>query len=369
MGTANKIVQLTESVRQDKPLRVDRETGVISGVKILGFQSANRHGQAGAKSSEYCREGAEKALHLYEGRQVFADHPPRSNPKVERSIRDLVGVIRKPVIEADGVYGEIHYPPKSAIGQHVADLAETMPDSFGLSHNADGVGRVKGGKYIIESIEKVRSVDLVTSPATTKGLFESQEQSMTLKELLESRGFKSQDLVSLLEDDGLDMPMDAPPPADATGWRDHLKNAVSAIISDETLDEDAVKKKINQILALMKDQAAPEADDDEDDDSETPPPAMESKDIEELAQLRREKQVRTLCESSDFQPTKIQLKALCGFSGDDDRKAFIAEAKTTATVAQKTGPRAVSGKALMESRGTSDKAPINAKDFVRNITD
>jgi hypothetical protein len=59
-------------------------------------------------------------------------------------------------------------------GKLYMDVAEHMPDVAGNSQNAQGRWRNDGGKQIVEELTRVFSVDLVANPATTKGMFESE---------------------------------------------------------------------------------------------------------------------------------------------------------------------------------------------------
>jgi hypothetical protein len=178
----------------------------------------------------------QRALSLYEGREVYIDHPPRSNPKAERSTRDLLGVLRNAVCEPDGNYADLHYLTDTSDGKRIANMAEKMPLNFGCSHNADGSGAIKGRRYVIESIDAVRSVDIVTRPATTKGLYESVEPAMTktILEGLAEIGISARAAKTLLEMDGFaggDAPMDTAAPAVAPEDEDagtHLARAVTA---------------------------------------------------------------------------------------------------------------------------------------------
>lgn len=56
----------------------------------------------------------------------------------------------------------------------IVEAAQRNPRRFGLSHHAEGRVVQRQGKSVVESIESVKSVDLVQSPATNQGLFESQ---------------------------------------------------------------------------------------------------------------------------------------------------------------------------------------------------
>lgn len=157
-------------------LRVDREKGVIYGVKIIGNVSKN--------GREYPQATLNRAKSLYEGKAVNIDHPAK--PGEPRGLRDRFGSIRNVVEKADGLYGDLHYNPKHALAEQVAWEAENNPGNLGLSHNANGRVVRKGAKPVVEEITSVASVDLVADPATTNGLFEGIDQGKYAMELAEA---------------------------------------------------------------------------------------------------------------------------------------------------------------------------------------
>ncbi len=370
---------LREAAVSDQPHRVDRENGVIFKVKVLGQTSPNRHGLSNISGTEYTRQALESALSQYDGRQVYVDHPPRSNPGAERSMRDLVGELRSPVLESDGIYADLHYLPETEDGRRLADIAERMPKRLGLSHNATGSGKVAKGKYVIESIDTVRSVDLVTRPATTRGLYESQEPAMskTLNQALSELKLetKANSRVSklLLEMDGVVADAPLPPPSDAGGDSEsaetHLGRSILAIVNDDSLDMAAKRKKILAILKLMDDEGSDSSSDDSSSSSSDSSggddaPTMESLQSE-INLLKKEKKIRELCESEKFTPSKVQLKSLLLLESESDRKEFIAEAKR-ATAPQKgaAAPRTGS-RNLTESAG--GEKPQDAKGWLSRL--
>ena len=142
-------------------LRVDREKGVIPGVKLLGTLSR--------KGREYPKEVMARALPLYEGMRVNVDHV---EPGQRRSLRDRIGLVRNVTLREDGLYGDFHFNPKHALAEQIAWDAENAPQNLGFSHDTRGTSRTSGGRVVVESIDKVLSVDLVANPATTAGLFE-----------------------------------------------------------------------------------------------------------------------------------------------------------------------------------------------------
>lgn len=143
-------------------LSVDREKGVIPGVKILGLSSAN--------GREYLPEALARAAQLYEGKAVNVDHV---DPNARRSYADRIGRLAEIQVRADGLFGTLHFNPKHRLAEQLAWDAENAPGNLGLSHDASGRTSRRGKTVIVEEITAVRSVDLVADPATTKGLFES----------------------------------------------------------------------------------------------------------------------------------------------------------------------------------------------------
>ena len=92
----------------------------------------------------------------------------------ERKMIEHFGVLRNIKRRGDAIYGDLHYLKSHPRADEITERAERMGDTFGLSHNADGYTVHRNGREIVEDIEEVRSVDLVTDPATSSGLFESK---------------------------------------------------------------------------------------------------------------------------------------------------------------------------------------------------
>jgi hypothetical protein len=149
-------------------LRVDREQGVIYGVKVLGRKSGN--------GPIYPQPVTRRALPMYEGAKVNLDHPPRTRPTDDRSVQDRFGKLQNVRDQTDGLYADLHYIRSHPMADVVAEAAESMPDVFGLSHNANIRESLDTGEVV--AINRVRSVDLVADPGTTRGIFESQEKRM-----------------------------------------------------------------------------------------------------------------------------------------------------------------------------------------------
>jgi cell division septum initiation protein DivIVA len=152
------------AVSGSTPPRVDKAAGLISGVKILGASSCNNR--------EYAPAALRQALDakLYEGKPVNVDHVEGSR----RSYRDRIGKLEGINLREDGIYGDLRVNAAHPLAEQLFWDAEHAPENVGLSHDARGKTVVRRGKVIVESIDLVRSVDLVADPATTSGLFEGE---------------------------------------------------------------------------------------------------------------------------------------------------------------------------------------------------
>lgn len=165
-------------------LSVDAESGVIRGVKLLGYESAN--------GRVYPKETVARAVNLYEGAKVNVDHPSQ-RPDAPRNYGDRIGVIRNVRVEQGdgGLRGDFHANPKHQLFEQLSWDAQHAPQSVGFSHNIQGRTSRRDGKTVVEEITRVQSVDLVADPATTRGLFEDtgdhpsekEEDDVTVKEL------------------------------------------------------------------------------------------------------------------------------------------------------------------------------------------
>ena len=145
--------------------KIDKENGVVSGVKILGVKSRNNR--------VYPIETLRDAAPLYENAKVNVNHPDGS-PNESRKYQDRVGSIKNVTLQETGLYGDFHFNPKHPLAEQMLWDAEKAPENFGFSHNVEAVVRLENGAQVVDKIVRVRSVDLVADPATTSGLFESQ---------------------------------------------------------------------------------------------------------------------------------------------------------------------------------------------------
>lgn len=148
--------------------KVCRDERVIRDVKFLGRVSKN--------GRTYSDRALTEAARMYEGLKINLNHPDKSTPGAERPIQDAFGWAANPVVRGDGVYGDLYYIESHPCCGMILEAAERNPRRFGFSHNAQGEVSNKNGRVIVESITSVVSLDIVQNPATTNGLFESQQE-------------------------------------------------------------------------------------------------------------------------------------------------------------------------------------------------
>ena len=108
-------------------LRVDREAGIIRGVKLLGLASRN--------GRRYRENALVDAVSLYEGAKVNINHP-KGHPLSPRDYQDRLGVVRGVQFRSgEGLFGDLHFNPKHALSEQLVWDAEHAPQNVGMSHN------------------------------------------------------------------------------------------------------------------------------------------------------------------------------------------------------------------------------------------
>ena len=167
--------RVTEDTLQ--PASVDRVGGILRGVRVCGLVSKN--------GRRYKAEALRNAVPLYEGCNVGIDHANGSEP---RSYTSRFGVLRNVRFVAnDGLRADLHFPPSHQLAEQVCfDAAHAAP--CGLSHDVDATtSRAADGTVSIDAIRSVRSVDIVSRPATCNSFFEqlSPHQRTALGRILE----------------------------------------------------------------------------------------------------------------------------------------------------------------------------------------
>lgn len=313
------------------PLRVDRDAGVIHGVKVLGWNSSNKR--------RYQKEAVERAVRrgLYEGVRVYIDHQ-KPGDTTPRSSRDFIGVLRGAKVGEDGVHADLHYNRKSHFVEEVLEDVERGLGGYGLSHEAEaGDCEYRDGVQVITEIAEVTAVALVANPATTKNLWEGTAVAKTtLRAYLESRTLDPKldvaarkrllEMCSKMgEDDGTgggDLMMDEPPAEDAGGTdgRSLLHQAIAALAASGDPDDHELATKV---LKLVKPEGAPDGlsaeedamdgmGDDEDEDNPMKSEGKTPKARPEVALT--EESARDLCGSIGAKPSDALIETITGLT-------------------------------------------------------
>lgn len=337
--------------------KVDREAGVIRGVKVLGLESRNRR--------RYLKEAVRKAIPLYEGAKVFIDHDRKNG---ERSFKDRWGTLTNVRADDNGeLWGDLEYLKSHPQTEMILESIERFPDSFGLSHNADGEDKMQNGVSVVTEIVAVHSVDLVSDPATNKGLFEGYQMKKKLIEAV-AGSVLAPVLARLLENEGYDdmaameiEPMEDTPEA-------HLDMALSMmvqkIIGDKSLSMEQKLEKFRKVLemeAAMQQSAEPDAAVAEEMDKLK----EENKAMKEsLEKIQTEATCRQLLESLDRECTAPRLAALMAV-GESLRKALVESWTARSEVGLNPAKRPAASPGKLQE-GT-EKYPSSFQEFIRSI--
>jgi hypothetical protein len=318
------------------PKRVDREAGLIEGVRILGQDSRN--------GRRYSPRAMAEAARLYEGAPVNVDHP--ATERRDRPLAEAFGWIRNVRQEAGAVYGDLHYLKSHPQAELVAEAAERNPNRIGLSHHAEGTVRMDGKQVIVETVERVHSIDLVQTPATNAGLFESETRMKTIREGAMEAGEQK-----ALEAEGMGEYADKLIPE----GQDYFGAMVSEVLAG---DGDRASK-MKRIAAILKAQEMLKAEDAA-PAGEMPEPEMEEQEempdvkkavaeslapvltkldalVEAVTVVKADHDARKLLESSGREVTPERLKALLAV--DANKRAALLESWP---VTQRAGRPAVS---------------------------
>lgn len=174
---------ITESLNpqatQSAKLAVDRDAGVIRGLKIMGLV---RKGPDGKPRRIYEETALAEAVATGKFEDVICNYTPHheSSKKVgvkdSRPVTETLGKFKNvKFVKGSGVFGDLHYLKTVKFTETLCEACERMPDLWGFSPVMDGETTLKGNVQHVMKIEVVKCVDLVRDPATTQSLAESQD--------------------------------------------------------------------------------------------------------------------------------------------------------------------------------------------------
>lgn len=342
-------------------LKVDRTKGIIYGVKILGPESGN----PAPKNYVYPKQAREQAATFMEGGRSCVDHPPDGQGHRARHYGDLLGTHRNVREQGDGLYSDFHFNPKHHLAEQLLWDAEHNPAAIGFSincryHRASD----QGGRRCIEEIDFDRrwdSIDLVTRPGTTNGLYESLERPMpeqqkqtpppatkTIKEMkaLLPADSKARKLLEELDAAGMGA---APMPADAAANPEDAIKAAFASVMHAAIDAYAAGKmdqatmvsKIKEMAKMLEKTSAKSAAEEGSEEETATEESRKAKPGDDVKQLREELAIRDQVEEAGLKFAKPEarrafVKSLVPLSADE-RKALIEERQGQTPQSQSPG--------------------------------
>ncbi|MBS3741525.1 MAG: hypothetical protein KGY74_05340 [Candidatus Cloacimonetes bacterium] len=152
---------------------VDVDKNTIKNVVILSEKSKN-----GRIYTKECQASA-VANGKFEGMQSFFNHSKDGS----RDVRDLIGkyVNVKFDEQSSKTVGDLRLIPDTQETKKMLSIAEEMPDLLGNSISARGKYYREDDMDVVTEIVDAYSGDIVSRPATTKGLFEDEENNNNRK--------------------------------------------------------------------------------------------------------------------------------------------------------------------------------------------
>ena len=141
---------------------IDAQTGIIRGVSLITKGPALGHG---VMIDSTTLEQVKKAAEQYAGGlKVKLDHSGGAG--------DIVGYIDTLRIEGEKLLGDLHLLESSVHRAYILEIAERIPDTFGLSIAFSGPSEKSADKLTtLQRCSEIYSVDLVSEPAANAGLF------------------------------------------------------------------------------------------------------------------------------------------------------------------------------------------------------
>lgn len=374
---------------------VDRDAGVIRNVKLLGKSSRN--------GRTYSDNALDQAVILFNGKPVYTNHDPTLTV---RDVEDQIGWIENVRRIGAEVFGDFYLLLTHPVAGKVLETAERNPRLLGFSLSGSGHltdGHLLGAADVVDELVEVSSLDLVTEPATTTGLFESQQQkeqpvTRRIREVLVGlpKSAGKTRLLEMVDAEVMSAEMEAPE-ADLGSEEQALKVLAAAI---EGILEKA--QTVAEATAMLVELLAPKVEESDDEESKelkeeekealeeeedavtTAPPEKDqplqealAKRFAELERTNRKLQkevatlqeaknqaearesIRKLFEARGLVPTDLQMQVALSLQ-PSLRKGYIAE--LTESVATDEVRSSGSGAKLEES-----EASETAEEFVQRL--
>lgn len=160
---------------------IDSQAGIISDVSVITVGEAKGHGML--IDAQTLMEVKRAAETYSGGLKVKTDHYSGFN--------EIVGVLKDFRIDGDQLRADLHLLKNHEATARILEMAELMPDTFGLSISFSGQHDESDGGTLFARCSEIYSADLVDAPAANPtGLFsakvDSAKQAMDEKQFAEA---------------------------------------------------------------------------------------------------------------------------------------------------------------------------------------
>ena len=205
---------------------IDSEAGIIRGVSLITKGPALGHGvMIDDKTLEQVKAAAEEYTG---GLKVVLNHSGGAG--------DIVGFIDTMRISGDKLLGDLHLLKTSPHREYILELAERIPDTFGLSIAFSGPSEKSADKLTtLQRCSEIFSVDIVGTPAANPSGFFARK----LKQL------ESDDSESPEAEIKIEIPMN-----------DEMKEAIQGMIQSAMMGMNEKVAKLEAALAPKEDKPA-----------------------------------------------------------------------------------------------------------------
>lgn len=313
-------IELLEYTENDAESKTDFDAGIVRDVPILGCKSKNRR--------EYTPAALQKAAPLYENIAVYIDHPgPEDAHRKGRKMADRFGSLSNVrfIETAKGAQlrGDLVYLKSHPLAPRVGEDLDRRLNFFGLSHLGDGQGTFNKEKntMMVEAIDRVAEVDLVTNPATVVSLREQMDATEPAKETPEDK-----------EDRKREQAMEAAIRA--------TTQAIEAVLTNPDGEISEKRTKIEQIVAAHFSQFATEEeklDEKEESDKEKVAEQTQTATAAAPASIPLAEQIAAAVKAA-VEPLQTKLTAIEEKQAAISKRKYLPGAPQTVPLAeQKTG--------------------------------
>lgn len=309
----------------------------VPGCKILGLESRWGRKFTPAALQDAVNRG------IYEGLVIYKDHPAvdysdpnwSRKPLPPRSVDDVLGHFSNVrYVEGKGIFGDAVFTVDDTLTRSVVMAAKHNPKQYGFSHHAEYDSRFEGKTEVVNAIPVAHSVDLVTRPATTNGLFEGgsavadeTKKTKTVRQVLEqhcSLGIAKK-VIASLEGDYMETPMGAM--EEEVSTEDQIAAAFSAAINAVAAEQSDMKTKLAKLKQILTAQEKLAGGGEASTEGEAPP-VEEEKEKTEAAPPIGLKGALDLLDKHQLPKTKTALESFALLPAEVAEQQAIMQAAT-----------------------------------------